>query len=115
MDIYVGNLSYTTGDNDLRSLFEAYGQVTSARVMMDKFSGQSRGFGFVEMPNQNEAENAIQNTNGQDFMGRRLRVNESRPKPPREGGGGGGYRGGDRGGDRGERRPPRRDRDQGGW
>lgn len=107
MDIYVGNLSYDTGDADLQTLFEAHGTVTSARVIMDKFSGRSRGFGFVEMPNQNEAEAAIAATNGADFQGRSLRVNESQPKPrsdsrgPREyrgGGGGGGGR--ERGGQR---------------
>jgi RNA recognition motif-containing protein len=81
MDIYVGNLSYSATDADLRGLFEAYGKVSSARVIADKFSGQSRGFGFVEMPEQAEAETAIQNTNGSDFMGRRLRVNESQPRP----------------------------------
>ncbi|NQT93769.1 MAG: RNA-binding protein [Lentisphaerae bacterium] len=101
MDIYVGNLAYGSGDNDLKELFEAYGTVTSARVIMDKFSGQSRGFGFVEMPDKGEAETAVQNTNGSDFMGRSLRVNESQPRP-RDGGRDGG-RGGDRGGDRGDR------------
>ena len=105
MDIYVGNLSYDTGDADLQALFEAHGTVSSARVIMDKFSGRSRGFGFVEMPNRNEAEAAIAATNGVDFQGRTLRVNESQPKPresrgdsrgPREfrGGGGGGGGGG---------------------
>lgn len=98
MDIYVGNLAYSAGDNDLKELFEAYGTVTSARVIMDKFSGQSRGFGFVEMPDKGEAETAIQNTNGSDLMGRSLRVNESQPRP-RDGG----NRGGDRGGDRNSR------------
>jgi RNA recognition motif-containing protein len=106
MDIYVGNLSYTTGDDELLKLFEAHGKVTSARVVMDKFTGQSRGFGFVEMPDKNEAEKAIQSTNEQDCMGRNLRVNESRPKPPR-GEGGGGHRD--------DRREPPRDRHQGGW
>jgi RNA recognition motif-containing protein len=110
MDIYVGNLPYQTNDEDLRELFSAYGNVSSARVIMDKFSGQSRGFGFVEMPDKAEAEAAIQNTNGADFQGRSLRVNESQPKPRGErsgfgGGGGGGGRGGFGGG---------RDRDRGG-
>jgi len=81
MDIYVGNLSYTASDSELRELFEQYGAVTSARVIIDKFTGRSRGFGFVEMPDQAEAEKAIENTNGSDFMGRPLRVNESQPKP----------------------------------
>jgi RNA recognition motif-containing protein len=97
MDIYVGNLPYSASDEDLRQLFEAYGSVSSARVIMDRYSGQSRGFGFVEMADQNEADTAIQNTNGQDFMGRRLRVNESQPKPRQR------DRGDDFGGDRRER------------
>jgi len=97
MDIYVGNLPYGAADTDLRELFENHGAVTSARVILDKFSGRSKGFGFVEMPDRSEAENAIQNTNGQDFMGRSLRVNESQPRPPRSGDsfGGGGGAGGD--------------------
>jgi RNA recognition motif-containing protein len=81
MDIYVGNLAYGASDEDLRGLFENYGNVTSARVILDRFSGRSRGFGFVEMPNRDEAQSAIEQTNGRDFMGRPLRVNESRPKP----------------------------------
>ena len=96
MDIYVGNLPYSAGDQEVRELFAQHGTVTSARVIMDKFSGQSKGFGFVEMPDTGEANTAIQATNGQDFMGRALRVNESQPRP-RTGGGG------DRGGDRGSR------------
>jgi len=84
MDIYVGNLPYNANDADLRTLFESHGQVTSARVILDRYTGRSRGFGFVEMPDQGEAENAINATNGQDFMGRPLRVNESQPKPRRE-------------------------------
>jgi len=84
MDIYVGNLPYSATDSELRELFESHGTVTSARVIVDKFSGQSRGFGFVEMPDRNEALNAIENTNGVDFMGRRLRVNESQPRPRRD-------------------------------
>lgn len=96
MDIYVGNLSYSTNDTELRELFENYGTVTSARVIVDKFTGQSRGFGFVEIPDREQAQTAIENTNGVDFMGRRLRVNESQPRPPRRdndrgGGGGGGF------------------------
>ena len=92
MDIYVGNLSYETDDQKLQELFSQHGTVTSSRVIMDKYTGQSRGFGFVEMPDRAEANAAINATNGQDFMGRNLRVNESQPKPRREdnrGGGGG--------------------------
>ena len=91
MDIYVGNLPYTTDDNELRGYFEQHGAVSSARVIIDKFSGQSRGFGFVEMPDREEALRAIDANNGLDCGGRRLRVNESQPKP----------RDNDRGGDRG--------------
>ena len=102
MDIYVGNLPYSAGDSELEELFGQHGTVTSARVIVDKFSGQSKGFGFVEMPDKAEAIKAISATNEQDFMGRNLRVNESQPRPPRSGGGGGGgYRGGGGGGGRG--------------
>ena len=107
MDIYVGNLAYKTTDDDLRDLFSAHGEVTSARVVTDRISGQSKGFGFVEMPDRDSAQKAIEAINGQDCQGRALRVNESQPKPREDrrgggGGGGGGFRGGDRG-DRGGR------------
>jgi RNA recognition motif-containing protein len=98
MNIYVGNLAYTTADEDLRTAFEAYGRVDSARVVMDKMTSRSKGFGFVEMANSSEAQAAIAGLNGKDLGGRTLNVNEARPKT--EGGGGGG-RGGDRGGYRG--------------
>jgi RNA recognition motif-containing protein len=101
MDIYVGNLPYQADDQQLQDLFSQHGTVTSARVVKDKFSGESKGFGFVEMPNQTEALAAIDATNEQDFLGRNLRVNESKPKP--KGGGGGGYRGGGGGGGGGYR------------
>ena len=100
MDIYVGNLPYSAGDEDLNSLFGAHGTVTSARVIIDKYSGESKGFGFVEMPEREEALAAIEATNGNDFMGRSLRVNESQPRP-RDGGGGGRGGGGGGGGGRG--------------
>ena len=104
MDIYVGNLSYQTDDQQLRELFEQYGNVTSSRVITDRFSGQSKGFGFVEMPDTAEANAAIQALNEQEYMGRNLRVNESQPKPRRDsggfGGGGGGFGGGGGGGGR---------------
>lgn len=97
MDIYVGNLSYDSTDDDLKGLFEQHGQVTSVRVVTDRETGRSKGFGFVEMPDQQEAQKAIEAINGNDFQGRPLRVNESQPKPrfdgPRGGGGGGGGRG----------------------
>ncbi len=100
MDIYVGNLSYETDDNSLQELFAGYGNVTSARVIIDKFSGRSKGFGFVEMPDTAEANAAIGALNEQEFQGRNLRVNESQPKPrtDRRGGGGGGGGGGGYGG-----------------
>ena len=96
MNIYVGNLSYTTADEDLRSAFEEYGRVDSARVVMDKMTSRSKGFGFVEMANSAEAQAAIAGLNGKDLGGRTLNVNEARPKT--EGGGGRGGRGGGGGG-----------------
>ncbi len=101
MDIYVGNLPYAATDADLQGLFEQYGEVKAARVVVDRATGRAKGFGFVEMPDQAQAEAAIAATNGQDFMGRALRVNESQPKPreERRGGFGGGY-GAPRGGRR---------------
>ena len=104
MNIYVGNLSPQTTDDDLRQAFAAYGQVDSAAVIKEKFTGESRGFGFVEMPSKNEAQNAIDELDGKDLMGRTLTVNEARPKADRGGGGGGGRgRGGFGGGGRGGR------------
>ena len=97
MNIYVGNLSYSTTDEDLRETFEAFGKVDSARVIIDKMTSRSKGFGFVEMGNSSEAQAAISGLNGKDLGGRTLNVNEARPKT--EGGGGG--RGGDHGGGRG--------------
>ncbi len=108
MNIYVGNLPYSTTDDQLRSFFEEYGSVDSARVIMDRESGRSKGFGFVEMSNANEANAAIEGLNGQDMGGRSLTVNEARPREergPRRGGGGGFGGGGFGGGDRGPRRP----------
>ena len=104
MKIYVGNLAFGVDDAALRAAFEPHGEVTSAQVVMDRDSGRSRGFGFVEMPSADQAKAAIQALNGTDLQGRSLNVNEARPRPA-GGGGGGGYRGGDRGGDRGSRRP----------
>lgn len=92
MNIYVGNLPHSTTEAELREAFEQYGSVSSASIITDKFTGDSRGFGFVEMPSKQEAENAINELNGQEFGGRRLTVNEARPREerPRSGGGGGG-------------------------
>ena len=83
MNIYVGNLPYSVTEDDLRNAFEAFGSVSSAAVISDKFSGQSKGFGFVEMPDNGEAETAIEALNGSDLKGRSLRVNEARPREPR--------------------------------
>ena len=83
MNIYVGNLPYSVTEDDLRTAFEAYGAVSSAAVISDKFTGQSKGFGFVEMPDQGEAESAVEALNGADMKGRSLRVNEARPREPR--------------------------------
>jgi len=96
--LYVGNLKYTVSSEQLQDLFEQYGTVSSATVLSDRETGRSRGFGFVEMSNDEEAIAAIESLDGQDFDGRRLTVNEARPRTP-GGGGGGGYRGG--GGSRG--------------
>ena len=81
MNIYVGNLPRDTNDSDLQKAFEAFGAVLSVTIVKDKFSGQSRGFGFVEMPNNEEAQAAIDGLNGNEFMGRALNVNEARPRP----------------------------------
>ncbi|MCC6696475.1 MAG: RNA-binding protein [Candidatus Hydrogenedentes bacterium] len=83
MNIYVGNLSYDTGNNELRSAFERYGRVDDARVAEDKNTQRSRGFGFVEMANESEARNAISQLNGTDLQGRTINVNEARPREER--------------------------------
>jgi RNA recognition motif-containing protein len=95
--LYVGNLTYDTTDQKLRELFGSYGEVQSAQVVMDRDTGRSKGFGFVEMSNNQEAQAAIAGLNGQDAGGRQLTVNEARPREDRGGGGGGG-RGGYGGG-----------------
>ena len=97
--LYVGNLSYSVRDEDLQQEFSAYGQVQSAKVMMDRDSGRSKGFGFVEMANAAEAQAAIQGLNEQNFGGRNLIVNVARPmeaRPPRSSGFGGNFGGGAR-------------------
>lgn len=95
-NIYVGNLVWECSSDDLIQLFSPYGQVKSSQVIMDRDTGRSRGFGFVEMPNDEEAARAIQALNGSQFKGRPLTVNEARPREARPSGGGRGY--GDRGG-----------------
>jgi len=107
--LYVGNLPYTVRDEDLQQSFSQYGSVSSAKVMMERDTGRSKGFGFVEMGSDAEAQAAIEGMNGQSLGGRSITVNEARPmeaRPPRSGGGGygggggggGGYGGGDRSG-----------------
>lgn len=117
MNIYVGNLSWGLKDQDLANLFTPFGEVASAKIVMDKFTQRSKGFGFVEMPNDEQAQAAIAQLNGSEIEGRNLVVNESRPKEEggggfkkrsfgggggggykKGGGGGGGYRGGNGGG-----------------
>lgn len=116
MNIYVGNLSWGLKDQDLANLFTPFGEVASAKIVMDKFTQRSKGFGFVEMPNDEQAQAAIAQLNGTEIEGRNLVVNESRPKEEgsggfkkrsfgggggggyKKGGGGGGYRGGNGGG-----------------
>ena len=100
MNIYVGNLSYDLSEENLRQAFEAFGQVSSATIVKDKYSGRSKGFGFVEMPSAEEARSAIDQLNGKELKGRTLNVNEARPRT--EGGRGGGGRGFEGGGGRGE-------------
>ncbi|MDX9752120.1 MAG: RNA-binding protein [Flavobacteriales bacterium] len=123
MNIYVANVPYSVRDQDLRDLFEPFGEVTSAKIIMDKVTNRSRGFGFVEMSDDTAGRAAIEANNGKNFQGRDLVVNEARPRtegdrPFRGGGGGGGFRDrGDRGGfgdrDRGDR-GDRNFRDRGG-
>lgn len=91
MNIYVGNLPYSVTEDDLRGAFAAYGEVSRATIISDKFSGQSKGFGFVEMPNASEAKAAIEGLNESAMSGRNIRVNEARPReerPPRREGAG---------------------------
>lgn len=97
--LYVGNLSFGTTEGDLRNLFAAYGAVTSCSLIMDKFTGKSRGFAFVEMSTPAEAQKAIAELHGKEVDGRALTVNEARPREDRPSGGGRGFGGG--GGDRG--------------
>ncbi len=83
MNIYVGNLSYSMSEDELRQAFSAHGEVSSVKILMDRETGRSRGFGFVEMPNNGEAEAAIAQLNGKDVGGRPLRINEARPREQR--------------------------------
>jgi RNA recognition motif-containing protein len=83
MNIYVGNLSYGMSEDELRDAFGAFGEVSSVKILMDRETGRSRGFGFVEMPNKSEGETAIAQLNGKDVGGRALRINEARPREQR--------------------------------
>jgi RNA recognition motif-containing protein len=94
MNIYVGNLSFSVTESDLREAFQAYGAVEKAAVITDKATGQSRGFGFVEMTNKEEGLKAISALNGRDLKGRAIKVNEAQPKTDRPRTGGGGFGGG---------------------
>jgi RNA recognition motif-containing protein len=99
MNIFVGNIAFDVTEADLQAAFEAFGSVTSVNILKDRYSGQPRGFGFVEMSSASDARAAIAGLNGKDFMGRALNVNEARPREEggrtdrRAGGGGGGFRG----------------------
>jgi len=93
MNIYVGNLSSDATDQMIKEAFESFGEVTSARVIKDKYSGQSRGFGFVEMPRDTQAQTAIKSLNGKELLGKQMSVNEARPRTDKRGSGGQGGRG----------------------
>lgn len=99
MNIYVGNLPFNLGEDNLKEIFEEYGEVTSSKIISDKFTGRSKGFGFIEMANDDEAKNAIEELNNAEVGGRNIKVNESQPRENNRGGdrrGGGGYQRRDR-------------------
>ena len=98
MNIYVGNLLFDVSESDLREAFGKFGEITEVRLIMDKYSGKSKGFAFIEMPSKEEAEKAIEEMNGKEFMGREITVSEAKPKTDRGGGRGRGGRGGFGGG-----------------
>jgi RNA recognition motif-containing protein len=101
MNIYVGNLSFDASEENLRQIFEPFGQVSSITIIKDKYSGQSRGFGFVEMPDRAQAQAAIENLNGKEVLGRQMNINEARPRTGQgKAGGRGGPKGGSSGFDR---------------
>ena len=104
MNIYVGNLSFDTTEDQLRQTFESFGEVTNVNIITDRYTGEPRGFAFVEMADKDAATGAIADLNGKEMNGRTLNVNEARPRTDRGGGGGrGGFRGGNRGGGGGGR------------
>ena len=88
MNLYVGNLAHDVREDDLRQSFEAFGRTESVSIMKDKYSGESKGFAFVEMPSKDEAQSAIDGLNGKDLKGQSLKVNEARPRPNKSRGGG---------------------------
>jgi RNA recognition motif-containing protein len=92
MNIYVGNLLQESTEDELRQAFEAFGQVSSVKIITDRYTGDSRGFGFVEMPDHQEAKSALSGLDGKDLKGRTLKVNEARPREDRQGGFGGSRR-----------------------
>lgn len=98
VNIYIGNLPYNTTDQELQDLFSQFGEISKISIISDRETGRSRGFGFVEMVNDDEGRRAIEELNGKDYGGRALTVNEARPRENRSGGGGGGVGGGGRGG-----------------
>ncbi len=102
--LYVGNLSYSSSENSLRDFFADYGPIVSVKIIMDNMSGQSRGFGFVELEDNDKADQAISALDGQALEGKNLKINEARPQTERSGFGGGGSRGGGGGGYRGGNR-----------
>jgi len=105
INIYVGNLSFDTSEDQLKDLFGSYGTVESAKIITDQFTGRSKGFGFIEMSNREEGMNAIKQLNSTQLDGRTLKENEARPRGERGGGGGDSRRGGGGGGGGGDRRP----------
>src|SRR5689334_777400 len=113
MKLFVGSLPFGTSEQELQSMFGAHGAVSSAKIIMDRDTGRSRGFGFVEMPNDAEAKAAMTALNGSNVGGRQIAVNEARPMEKRGGGGFGGGGGGGR--DRGDRGDRGGGRDRGGW
>lgn len=98
--LYVGNLSFSVTSDSLNDLFAQYGTVESAKVITDRDTGRSKGFGFVEMSTDDEARTCIDQANGQEFEGRQMNISEAKPQAPRQGGGGGGFNRGGRGGPR---------------
>jgi cold-inducible RNA-binding protein len=100
MNIYVGNLSYEVNERDLKATFEAYGQVETVKIISDNYTGRSKGFGFIEMPNNSEAQSAIEALNDKEIKGRALKVNKARPRSENRRGRGG-FSGGRRGGSQG--------------